>query len=291
MADTEQATQTYRGSCHCGAFIFEMEGPEIKKVSKCNCSICFRKGYNWTPPTGRLNIIKGESTLQEYKFGPKNTAHKFCSTCGTPVMGHNPTFPEGKNTMINVRCIQNLDYPKLEIGEYDGAALGDKYDPPKFTGSEPTVEVEGGKTYHGSCHCGGVQFAVKLPVLDHTYTGWIKQCDCSICHRNAYIWVYPKAEQVSLQGEDNLSYYAMGSKVWRKGFCKICGTQMLNRWTVFTDEELAALPEEYRQRRGPNELMPLNLRTFTDFDIKDLKDEQIEMSNGKTAWGPDYVNP
>lgn len=33
----------YRGSCHCGAVAFEVEG-EIQSVLSCNCSICRRKG-------------------------------------------------------------------------------------------------------------------------------------------------------------------------------------------------------------------------------------------------------
>ena len=33
----------YKGSCHCGAVAYEVEG-EIQGVIQCNCSICFRKG-------------------------------------------------------------------------------------------------------------------------------------------------------------------------------------------------------------------------------------------------------
>lgn len=34
----------YKGSCHCGAVAFEVEG-EIGQVIDCNCSICSRKGH------------------------------------------------------------------------------------------------------------------------------------------------------------------------------------------------------------------------------------------------------
>ena len=35
--------QTYRGSCHCGSVVFQIE-TEIDQVSVCDCSICCKKG-------------------------------------------------------------------------------------------------------------------------------------------------------------------------------------------------------------------------------------------------------
>ena len=36
----EQVLQTYHGNCHCGAFIFSVQLPDLKRVFACNCSIC-----------------------------------------------------------------------------------------------------------------------------------------------------------------------------------------------------------------------------------------------------------
>lgn len=33
---------TYHGNCHCGAFRFAVQLPELKDVHACNCSICVR---------------------------------------------------------------------------------------------------------------------------------------------------------------------------------------------------------------------------------------------------------
>ncbi len=109
--------------------------------------------------------------------------------------------------------------------------------------------------------------------------------------QNAYIWIYPKAEQVKLEGEENMTYYRMGSKLWQKGFCKTCGVQLVNKRVPLTEEELAAVPEIYLQRRGPVEFTPVTLRVLNNFDLTALRPEQIEMSEGWSKWGPEYVNP
>ena len=74
MAEGE-ATKTYRASCHCGAFIFEVRAPEITSAAACNCSICTKKGYLWTIPGEPMTIVKGDGSLKEYTFGPKRTVH------------------------------------------------------------------------------------------------------------------------------------------------------------------------------------------------------------------------
>jgi hypothetical protein len=67
--------KTYRGNCHCGAFVFEVTTPEIKSVTACNCSICTKKGYLWIFPQSPISIVKGDGALKEYAFGPKKTIH------------------------------------------------------------------------------------------------------------------------------------------------------------------------------------------------------------------------
>jgi hypothetical protein len=80
MASTGATSElkTYRGNCHCGAFVYEVKLPEIKGVGQCNCSICTKKGYLWVfPSTENFKIVKGaESDLTEYQFGVKNLTHK-----------------------------------------------------------------------------------------------------------------------------------------------------------------------------------------------------------------------
>lgn len=92
MAATEDL-KSYRGNCHCGAFIFELKMPEIKGASECNCSLCKKKGYLFVLPEGDMTVIKGEGSLKEYTFNEGNTKHRVRSTrqlsslCGPKLTG------------------------------------------------------------------------------------------------------------------------------------------------------------------------------------------------------------
>lgn len=72
----ESPLKTYRGNCHCGAFVYEVELPEIKAVSTCNCSICSKKGYLWVKPS-EIKVVKGsEDALTAYTFASNTFYHK-----------------------------------------------------------------------------------------------------------------------------------------------------------------------------------------------------------------------
>ena len=80
--------QTYRGNCHCGAFIFEVNTPEIKRAIVCNCSICSKKGYVWLfLPEDAFTIVRDDGLLTEFICGPHNSTHRVslllsCSAAG-----------------------------------------------------------------------------------------------------------------------------------------------------------------------------------------------------------------
>jgi len=65
----------------------------------------------------------------------------------------------------------------------NGAALGSPYQPPVYSGPEPSAELDNAKLYHGSCHCGAIPVAFKTPLLDKDYPGTVIECNCSICNR------------------------------------------------------------------------------------------------------------
>ena len=73
--------RTYRGNCHCAAFVYEVSMPEAKEVEVCNCSICARKGYMMVwPSRGDFNVIKGDvDELAGYTFGSGSVEHKVAS--------------------------------------------------------------------------------------------------------------------------------------------------------------------------------------------------------------------
>ena len=77
----------YKGSCHCGAVAFEVEG-EIEAAVACNCSICARKGaLLWAAPRESLHVTAAEDTMSSYSFNRQAIVHRFCRTCGLCLRG------------------------------------------------------------------------------------------------------------------------------------------------------------------------------------------------------------
>ncbi|KAI1850096.1 hypothetical protein JX265_003469 [Neoarthrinium moseri] len=296
MSD-QQDIKTYRGNCHCKAYVFEAKLPEIKKVDRCSCSICYKKGALWVfPKRNDVTWVKGEeSTLKTYNFGRKRFDHKFCPTCGTSILGvgyiEPPKPGEDKEPefCLNARTIQGLDIWSLEERVFDGGSIPPAYEPPQFTGTEPQAELEGGKLFYGSCHCGAVRLALKSPPLDETYDDRVIECNCSICGRYGTTWIYPKKEYVAVEGEDNMTYYGMGMGIFLKGFCKTCGVPVENKATELSDEKIAALPEGARfwHARGKT-FRSLNGKVLNGVDLGPLKKERID---GWKLIKPEYVNP
>lgn len=118
--------KSYRGNCHCGAFIFTLRVPEITTVEYCNCSNCRKKGYLWLIPDTtkghKFEVVKDEGKLTEYVAGPKGTKYKFCKVCGTGVCAiykkeQEESGKEGQGVLVNVRALQELKIWDLEVKE------------------------------------------------------------------------------------------------------------------------------------------------------------------------------
>lgn len=105
-------------------------------------------------------------------------------------------------------------------------------------------------TYHGSCHCGAVQFTFSLPALA---TIRVNQCNCSICEINGYLNVYLFRSDFTLDsGEDELSVYRFGNKHKQQNFCRVCGTSLM---IDFADQ-----PRDAQSRFGDiSEYMAINV--------------------------------
>ena len=61
-------------ACHCGGVEAEVEVPDsgFKKIMRCNCSICKRKGYIiGVAGPDDFRITKGENLLKLYQFHSK----------------------------------------------------------------------------------------------------------------------------------------------------------------------------------------------------------------------------
>lgn len=79
MAD--EGLQTYRGNCHCNAYVFDARITEIKTAYACNCSLCARRASLYATPLNPadINWIKGkETSMADYMFGAKTFHHKVC---------------------------------------------------------------------------------------------------------------------------------------------------------------------------------------------------------------------
>src|SRR5215475_791981 len=77
----EEQAMTYRGSCHCGAVAYEVEG-EINGAISCNCSICQRKGsLLWFVPREAMQLLSPEENSRVYEFNRHRIRHRFCPTC------------------------------------------------------------------------------------------------------------------------------------------------------------------------------------------------------------------
>lgn len=264
MATPTPDLKTYQGNCHCGAFKFSVKLPEPTSVTECDCSICFKRGYKWVFP-GKDNFIieKGESALTDYEFADKKMAHKFCPICGTGVMGKRHGVSPGMDIGVNARTLQDVNLWDLEVNQYKGADLEPAYMPLKFTGPEPTAEIEGAKIYTGGCHCGAVTIALKTKPLPELADG-IKECNCSICARKATIFVYPDVSQVSIIGEQNLTPYSFATNRLAHKFCKICGVPV---WVTKGEPKEGASEEEKKRANR----MPVNLRCVEGVEWNEIK--------------------
>ena len=114
---------SYKGSCHCGAVAFEVDG-ELDGAMACNCSICQRKGsLLWFVPRGSLKLLTAEDASRVYEFNKHVIKHRFCPTCGVHPYAE-ATDPKG-NAMaaVNVRCLEGIDLEVVPVTHYDGRSV------------------------------------------------------------------------------------------------------------------------------------------------------------------------
>ncbi|KAJ7249197.1 Mss4-like protein [Mycena haematopus] len=248
MSETPQTIE-YRGNCHCGAFKFTFKLPELKQAFACNCSICSKNGYLWCFPAKEdFKIVKGDenSTLRSYKFGKGTMAHKFCPTCGTSVMARSLD----EKFAINIRALAGVDLDSLLVLTSDGAAKEPLYKVPEPVAVDHVAA--GTNVYHGSCHCGAVRYTLLSPDKITTTT----DCNCSICSRDAALWIYPLTTNVTFKGLDSLGEYTFGNRTVYHGFCTVCGVAIRERFLA------------------PDPDTALNVRTVHGLDISALDNKK-----------------
>jgi hypothetical protein len=146
LLESENPTQTYKASCHCGAFAYSVKTTsldlESTEVVRCNCSICMRNGYLLIyVPNDDVTFTSGQfEDLKSYTFATHSVAHYFCPTCGSSCMARSirPGFFDG-TSIVNVRLFEDVELEKLKYKEMDGRSYT------KETAEARVAEIEKGK--------------------------------------------------------------------------------------------------------------------------------------------------
>ena len=112
--------KTYNGSCSCSKVKFEVK-TELTRISKCNCSICTKKGIiHHVVDQNQFNLISGKDSLSLYQFGTMRAKHYFCKHCGIHLFNNPRTYPE--KVSVNVNCLDDFDLEKEmpKVVKFDG---------------------------------------------------------------------------------------------------------------------------------------------------------------------------
>jgi hypothetical protein len=105
--------KVYRGSCHCGAVVFEVSA-DIDHVRVCDCSMCRRRGaLLHRVNNDRLHLLTPESGLSEYRWHTKTAIDYFCSICGIQPFRRPRTAPS--QWSVNIRCLEGIDLDAIPV--------------------------------------------------------------------------------------------------------------------------------------------------------------------------------
>ncbi len=121
-------TDTYTGTCFCGAIGIEATGEPLE-MGYCHCGSC--RAYSGGPygaymlwPAGNVRVTRGEAFLGGFnKTGMSD--RQFCTKCGGHVMSRHPGLgltdvPAGVMTGIAFRPGVHLNYAEAVLPVRDG---------------------------------------------------------------------------------------------------------------------------------------------------------------------------
>ena len=87
----------FRGTCHCGRFVFEVLGGTADQ------------GGLLSVPRERLRLLSTEEGVGAYSFGGRTIGHRFCGACGTHLYGEEIGGAGAGTAYVNPRCIVRGD--------------------------------------------------------------------------------------------------------------------------------------------------------------------------------------
>ncbi len=113
--------EKYRGSCHCGAVVFEIE-TDFPELTMCDCSICRRKNALMVKVhEDRFRLLSGEDSLTEYQFHTMTARHFFCKVCGIYPFHRKRAAPD--HFGVNVHCLHDFDPAGVPMRLADGISM------------------------------------------------------------------------------------------------------------------------------------------------------------------------
>ena len=124
----------WSGSCHCGAVTFRVDA-EIEEVTRCDCSLCRRKGAMMAKvPAEGLTILTGEAELTLYQWNQRIARHYFCRHCGIYPFHRKRADPNSYG--VNVGCLEGFDPAAFPFRQADGRDMTVRADGarPEWTG-------------------------------------------------------------------------------------------------------------------------------------------------------------
>ena len=112
---------TYRGSCHCGAVVFEI-ATDFPELTMCDCSICKRKNALMVKVHERdFRLLAGAELLTEYRFNTMTARHFFCSVCGIYPFHRKRVTPDFLG--INVHCLEGFVPEGIPVRQAIGSTM------------------------------------------------------------------------------------------------------------------------------------------------------------------------
>lgn len=151
--------------------------------------------------------------------------------------------------------LQHVHPEDLKLKSHDGKAYGSLYKfpslpKPAFGDAEENSKLA---EYPGSCQCGTVTFTLRIPSFSDNIPEQCWHCNCSICDRNGYLFVYPPQHDVIFHsGYESLSEYTFNTKKKPHKFCETCGSSIFLDKTAVNDGWAMNVCLSCFQLRDPN---------------------------------------
>ena len=224
------------GSCLCGRFAFEVEGP-FEFMCNCHCSYC-RKSHGAAFATfvvakaSGLRWLAGEGEQAHYESSP-GVKRAFCPDCGSKV----PGAPHGAQIGIPAGLLDDDPGLRPQVHFYVGSKapwfeIGDSVPqtetlPPEYPDpglpTPPRPEEAGENTIAGSCLCGAVAWEAEgAPTR-------MGHCHCSRCRKvrgagfSTQVFFAPGAFRWLRGAEEVKDFQLPGARFFGNSFCRHCG--------------------------------------------------------------------